>query len=95
MFHILIIDFGRYDGRVLIVRRTDDEMICVPDNSLAGNRGNNLLEKLLARRYPKLFENCTESFAILEDLLSASTFSGRRKLLSRYRFYSLSFLKSR
>ncbi|KAJ8667481.1 hypothetical protein QAD02_009144 [Eretmocerus hayati] len=72
---------NRYDGRVLIVRRTDDEMICVPDNSLGGNRGNNLLEKLLARRYPQLFSNSPNSHWILEQLLEAPTLSARRLIM--------------
>lgn len=67
-------------------------MICVPDNSLSGNRGNNLLEKLLARRYPNLFENCTESYAILEDLMSASTISSKRKLFKNFEFNNFTII---
>lgn len=70
--------YSRYDGRILIVRRTDDEMICVPDGSLAGNRGNKLLEKLLARRYPQLFANSPDSYWTLQRLLEAPTFAARR-----------------
>ena len=61
---------NRYNGRVLIIRRTDDEMICVPENSLPGNRGNKLLELLLVRRYPHLFNNCSKSLEVLNKYLS-------------------------
>ncbi|XP_001605662.1 phosphatidylserine lipase ABHD16A isoform X1 [Nasonia vitripennis] len=72
---------NKYDGRVLIVRRTDDEMICVPDNSLEGNRGNKLLEKMLLRRYPHLFANSPDSFIYLSKLLEAPTFAEKRLIL--------------
>ncbi|XP_011495273.1 PREDICTED: abhydrolase domain-containing protein 16A [Ceratosolen solmsi marchali] len=72
---------NRYDGRVLIIRRTDDEMICVPDNCLAGNRSNKLLEKLLSRRYPNLFANSTDSFTLLSNFLAAPTYAARQLIV--------------
>ncbi|XP_058805550.1 phosphatidylserine lipase ABHD16A isoform X2 [Phymastichus coffea] len=77
---------NKYDGRVLIVRRIDDEMICVPDNSLAGNRGNKLLEKLLVKRYPNLFANSTDSFTILSNFLAVPTFGARRLIMDEIEF---------
>jgi len=53
------------------VRRTDDEILCIPNNSLAGNRGNMLLMKLLLRRYPHLFSETSESGTVLSRFLSA------------------------
>ncbi|CAG5082567.1 Similar to Abhd16a: Phosphatidylserine lipase ABHD16A (Rattus norvegicus) [Cotesia congregata] len=49
----------RYDGRVLLVRRTDDEIMCTPTNNLSDNRGNILLTKLLMYRYPNLLTKNT------------------------------------
>lgn len=56
---------------MLLVRRTDDEILCIPSNSLAGNRGNMLLMKLLIRRYPQLFSETSESGTVLSRFLSA------------------------
>ncbi|XP_014230979.1 protein ABHD16A isoform X1 [Trichogramma pretiosum] len=82
-FHLNVASLlNSYDGRVLIIRRTDDEMICVPDNSLKGNRGNKLLEKLLLRRYPNLFVDSPNSLKYLENLLSASSASEGRLILN-------------
>ncbi|XP_038624460.1 phosphatidylserine lipase ABHD16A [Tachyglossus aculeatus] len=45
----------RYQGPVLLIRRTKDEIITttVPDD-IASNRGNNLLLRLLQHRYPRV-----------------------------------------
>lgn len=53
------------------MRRTEDEVVCTPNNTLAGNRGNMLLSKLLLRRYPHLFSDTAESGALLTRFLSA------------------------
>ncbi|XP_020283277.1 protein ABHD16A isoform X2 [Pseudomyrmex gracilis] len=71
---------NRYDGTVLLIRRTDDEIICIPSHCLAGNRGNMLLTKLLLRRYPHLFSETSESGAMLSRFLSAET-SDRASIL--------------
>ncbi|XP_029160510.1 protein ABHD16A [Nylanderia fulva] len=75
---------NRYNGTVLLVRRTDDEIICIPDNSLAGNRGNMLLTKLLLRRYPHLFSETSESGTVLSRFLSAEA-SDRASILESSR----------
>ncbi|XP_053994786.1 phosphatidylserine lipase ABHD16A [Hylaeus volcanicus] len=62
---------NRYNGPILLIRRTEDEVVCVPSNTLAGNRGNMLLNKLLLRRYPHLFLESPECGAFLTRLLSA------------------------
>lgn len=70
----------RYNGTVLLVRRTDDEILCIPNNSLAGNRGNMLLTKLLLRRYPHLFSETSESGTVLSRFLSAEASDRGKKL---------------
>lgn len=62
------------------MRRTDDEIICIPSNSLAGNRGNILLTKLLLRRYPHLFSETSESATVLSRFLSAEASDRGKKL---------------
>lgn len=61
---------NRYNGTVLLIRRTDDEVVCTPSNTLSGNRGNMLLTKLLIRRYPHLFSETSECAALLVKFLS-------------------------
>ncbi|XP_072767699.1 phosphatidylserine lipase ABHD16A isoform X2 [Anoplolepis gracilipes] len=75
---------NRYNGTVLLVRRTDDEIICIPSNSLAGNRGNMLLTKLLLRRYPHLFSETSESGTVLSRFLSIEA-SDRASILESLR----------
>ncbi|XP_012279505.1 protein ABHD16A isoform X2 [Orussus abietinus] len=72
---------NRYNGTVLLIRRIEDEMVSVPVNSLSGNRGNQLLTKLLLRRYPRLFSNGTESALVLSRYLSLATPRGKRTLM--------------
>ncbi|XP_011693585.1 PREDICTED: abhydrolase domain-containing protein 16A isoform X2 [Wasmannia auropunctata] len=74
---------NRYNGTVLLVRRTDDEILCIPHNSLAGNRGNMLLMKLLLRRYPHLFSETSESGTVLSRFLSAEA-SDRTSILESF-----------
>ncbi|XP_036141377.1 phosphatidylserine lipase ABHD16A isoform X2 [Monomorium pharaonis] len=74
---------NKYNGTVLLVRRTDDEILCVPNNSLAGNRGNMLLTKLFLRRYPHLFSETSESGTVLSRFLSAE--ASDRTILRSYR----------
>ncbi|XP_006617758.1 phosphatidylserine lipase ABHD16A [Apis dorsata] len=63
---------NRYNGTVLLIRRTEDEVVCTPSgNSLSGNRGNMLLTKFLIRRYPELFAENSECAALLARFLSA------------------------
>ncbi|XP_047353012.1 phosphatidylserine lipase ABHD16A [Vespa velutina] len=63
---------NRYDGTVLLIRRTNDEIVCSPPNILSGNRGNMLLTKLLLRRYPYLFSEDSDSLGVLNKFLSAN-----------------------
>ncbi|XP_078043346.1 phosphatidylserine lipase ABHD16A [Augochlora pura] len=61
----------RYNGPVLLIRRTEDEVLCIPSNTLAGNRGNMLLAKLLIKRYPQLFSENSPCGMLLTQFLSA------------------------
>ena len=79
---LYIFCFNRYNGTVLLVRRTDDEILCIPNNSLAGNRGNMLLMKLLLRRYPHLFSETSESGTVLSRFLSAEASDRSKKFNS-------------
>lgn len=76
---------------MLLIRRTDDEMVCVVDNvdsstasepidenNIAFNRGNHLLAKLLTRRYPFILRGSSE-IALLRKFLSVASPHARRK----------------
>lgn len=70
----------KYDGKVLLIRRTDDEIMCTPSGSLAHNRANYLLIKLLIHRYPKLFENTdNKTVEVLTKYLSMPTHDSNGK----------------
>ncbi|XP_024946678.1 protein ABHD16A isoform X2 [Cephus cinctus] len=83
---------NRYNGPVLIVRRTEDEMICTPvpiegtnemsECSLSGNRGNHLLIKLLVRRYPHVFRDAAENVKLVLKLLCAQTEQARISIMA-------------
>ncbi|KAG1663941.1 Protein ABHD16A [Nymphon striatum] len=61
-----------YPGPVLLIRRTQDEVITTEEPTLlAGNRGNHLLIKLLTYRYPKIVT--METLPLLKDWLSADS----------------------
>ncbi|GFR91768.1 abhydrolase domain-containing protein 16A [Elysia marginata] len=66
-----------YQGPILLIRRTRDEMIStdMPADShpnLASNRGNNLLLKVLQFRYPTIVDNTT--LPVMKEFLSGETF---------------------
>ncbi|XP_023726366.1 phosphatidylserine lipase ABHD16A-like, partial [Cryptotermes secundus] len=60
---------SKYPGPILLIRRTDDEVICTEEMKLSSNRGNNLLRKLLKYRYPKIFDD--EGINLLHVWLAA------------------------
>ncbi|XP_033340542.1 phosphatidylserine lipase ABHD16A [Megalopta genalis] len=70
----------RYNGPVLLIRRTEDEVLCTPSNTLAGNRGNMLLAKLLIKRYPQLFSENSLYGMLLTRFLSADV-STRKSII--------------
>uniref|UniRef100_A0A0A9XJZ3 Abhydrolase domain-containing protein 16A n=1 Tax=Lygus hesperus TaxID=30085 RepID=A0A0A9XJZ3_LYGHE len=57
-----------YQGPIRMVRRTQDEVICIEPFNISTNRGNFLLHKILKRRYPALFN--PESEGTLANWLS-------------------------
>ena len=72
----------RYQGPVLLVRRTRDEIITTttPDD-IASNRGNDLLLKLLQFRYPKIMAE--EGLRVVKEWLGAATPSEEEAVLQR------------
>ncbi|XP_055623895.1 phosphatidylserine lipase ABHD16A [Toxorhynchites rutilus septentrionalis] len=46
---------SQYNGPVMLIRRTEDEIICSEDNNLGTNRGNFLLISMLKQRFPNIF----------------------------------------
>ncbi|XP_051175439.1 phosphatidylserine lipase ABHD16A [Leptopilina boulardi] len=71
----------RYKGTVLLIRRTEDEMVCAPSLTLSGNRGNILLAKLLMRRYPHVFSEDSDSSPLLTRFLNAPTPNARKMIM--------------
>ncbi|XP_023938649.1 phosphatidylserine lipase ABHD16A [Bicyclus anynana] len=65
-----------YDGPVQLVRRTEDEVICLRAGQLATNCGNGLLINLLQKRHPYLFEE-----AILESIKSCTALSDQQRIV--------------
>lgn len=47
---------SKYPGPILLIRRTEDEVISIKEGDLSSNRGNHLLIKLMHFRYPLIFE---------------------------------------
>jgi hypothetical protein len=62
---------SKYPGPILLIRRTEDEVICLRENDLFSNRGNNLLIKLLRNRYPYVFEE--RQIELLKQYLSVTS----------------------
>lgn len=58
---------SQYNGPVMLIRRTEDEIICSEDNNLATNRGNFLLINMLKFRFPNIFKADQENLA--KDIL--------------------------
>lgn len=54
---------SQYNGPVMLIRRTEDEIICSEDNNLATNRGNFLLISMLKHRFPNIFKPEQENLA--------------------------------
>ncbi|XP_017762786.1 PREDICTED: protein ABHD16A [Eufriesea mexicana] len=74
---------NRYDGTILLIRRTKDEVVCTPsDNTLSGNRGNMLLSKLFMRRYPHLLLKSLECAVLLVRFLSTDI-SARKSIIEK------------
>lgn len=46
----------QFNGPVLMIRRTEDEIITIDELNLSTNRGNFLLISMLKHRFPQIFE---------------------------------------
>ncbi|XKL69593.1 hypothetical protein PGB90_007362 [Kerria lacca] len=51
----------QYCGPIILIRRSEDEIISVVEGDVSTNRGNYLLLKILKKRYPYLITNETEA----------------------------------
>ncbi|XP_078073348.1 phosphatidylserine lipase ABHD16A-like [Mustelus asterias] len=73
----------KYQGPVVLIRRTKDEIITttVPEDIMS-NRGNDLLLRFLQFRYPKVMED--EGVRVVREWLSASNPLQETALYSRY-----------
>ncbi|XP_067406900.1 phosphatidylserine lipase ABHD16A isoform X1 [Emydura macquarii macquarii] len=86
----------RYQGPVLLVRRTKDEIITttVPEDIMS-NRGNDLLLKLLQHRYPKVMAE--EGVRVVRQWLEAASATEEAAVYSTYEVdddWCLSVLRS-
>ncbi|KAE8585378.1 hypothetical protein XENTR_v10021298 [Xenopus tropicalis] len=73
----------RYQGPVLLIRRTKDEIITttLPDD-VSSNRGNDLLMALLQQRYPKVMSE--EGRRVVREWLACSTPEQEASVQSHY-----------
>lgn len=70
----------QFNGAVLLIRRSNDEVITIGDSSnIQANRGNFLLTKLLQMRYPNIFTSQ------VQDLLKQWLASNRNEQMSLLR----------
>uniref|UniRef100_A0A8C4MDQ2 Phosphatidylserine lipase ABHD16A n=1 Tax=Equus asinus asinus TaxID=83772 RepID=A0A8C4MDQ2_EQUAS len=86
----------RYQGPVLLIRRTKDEIITttVPEDIMS-NRGNDLLLKLLQHRYPRVMAD--EGLRVVRQWLEASSQLEEASIYSRWEVeedWCLSVLRS-
>lgn len=54
----------QYPGPVMLIRRTEDEIICSDEGVLGTNRGNFLLISLLKFRFPNLMKDAQQNYAL-------------------------------
>lgn len=71
----------QYPGPILLIRRAEDEVICLQPGDISTNRANPLLGQLLRHRYPSLLTPETET--VLEKWLS-HTGVEQRNIASEY-----------
>lgn len=55
-----------YDGPVRLVRRTEDEIICLRQGVISSNRGNFLLMKLIEHRHPTAVANLLDKVCLVK-----------------------------
>ncbi|XP_060706306.1 phosphatidylserine lipase ABHD16A [Hemiscyllium ocellatum] len=73
----------KYQGPVLLIRRTKDEIITTTGpEDIMSNRGNDLILQLLQFRYPKVMVD--ESVRVVKEWLCASNSLQQTSLYSRY-----------
>jgi len=72
----------KYNGPVMFIRRTQDEIISTMSRHPSSNLGNNLLIRTLITRYPFIINSDTIPY--LRTWLSASSRTDRTRILSSY-----------
>ncbi|XP_068106507.1 phosphatidylserine lipase ABHD16A isoform X2 [Hyperolius riggenbachi] len=72
----------RYQGPVLLIRRTNDEIITTTQEDISSNRGNDLLLSLLQSRYPNVMTE--EGRRAVRLWLAAATPEQEASVLSQY-----------
>ncbi|XP_017780495.1 PREDICTED: protein ABHD16A [Nicrophorus vespilloides] len=73
---------SKYSGPVLLIRRSQDEVICTETGNQSSNRGNFLLLKLLKFRYPLVMGEKQQT--ILLDYLGLSLATAQDDFLKKY-----------
>ena len=73
---------SRYNGPVLFIRRTQDEIISTVPKTPSTNRGNDLLISTLQNRYPYIVDQDTAPY--IRTWLSAKSDIDRARILSSY-----------
>ncbi|XP_072887722.1 phosphatidylserine lipase ABHD16A [Hemitrygon akajei] len=72
----------KYQGPVVLIRRTKDEIITTIPDDVMSNRGNNLLLRLLQFRYPKVMGE--EGVQVVREWLSTTNALQETAIYSRY-----------
>lgn len=72
----------QYSGPLLLIRRTDDEVICTRPGDISSNRINNLLMKMLRYRYPCIYDEAR--IQLLNDYLALTSPTFQENFLQRY-----------
>lgn len=76
---------SKYPGPILLIRRTDDEVISIKEGDLSSNRGNHLLVKLMRFRYPLIFEET--QISLVNEYLS-TTLTAQDQIVQRIKINS-------
>ncbi|KAG5682428.1 hypothetical protein PVAND_011781 [Polypedilum vanderplanki] len=59
---------NQYNGPILMIRRTEDEIICTEEMNIGTNRGNYLLMHMLSHRFPNIFKS--ENMTFVQSILN-------------------------
>ncbi|XP_049884727.1 phosphatidylserine lipase ABHD16A [Pectinophora gossypiella] len=74
---------AQYTGPIQLVRRTEDEIICLRQGLLSTNRGNHLLLRLIAARHPDVVTEAAEETTVAPLDKYVSLMDSQRAALER------------